>query len=83
MVKNLILRKLKPVVVLLALYSAIPLAAQPDKPAAEKSAPPRKENIMKQGIFQFEFVPGTLEQHALRIFETRLKKRNVCAARNM
>ena len=34
---------------------------------------------MKQGIFQFDFVPGTLEKHALRIFEARLKKRNVTA----
>ena len=32
---------------------------------------------MTQGIFQFDFVPGTLEKHALRIFEARLKKRNV------
>ena len=35
---------------------------------------------MKQGIFQFETAPDKLEQHALRIFDARLKKRNATAA---
>ena len=43
------------------------------------TVPVQSENGFRQGIFRFSAAPEKLEQLALRIFEARLKKRNVTA----
>ena len=63
----------------IAVMATIPLSTHAKASENVKTNTVKKENIMKQGIFQFDFTPGTLEKHALRIFEARLKKRNVTA----
>ena len=59
---------------ILSAGSMIPVFA-----ASGSTAAVQAENVFKQGIFRFSAVPEKLEQHALRIFEARLKKRNVTA----
>ena len=63
----------------IAVMATLPLSTHAKASETVKTNTVKKENIMKQGIFQFDFTPGTLEKHALRIFEARLKKRNVTA----
>ena len=61
----------------IAAFSTVPFSLHAGAPTAQKTIDLKKGNIVKQGIFQFDFAPGSLEKHALRIFEARLKKRNV------
>lgn len=77
--KHLTLLKLTATVAIGSVLLVTPLVAKEQLSNAKKSSTIQKGNIVKQGVFQFDFVPGTLEQHALRIFEARLKKRNVSA----